>query len=69
MGKFANAQAWREYEAKRDRELDAHLDDEPPLTEAERAAEWDHDYWAKLDASPVRHVRLFDEPGAGTCAI
>lgn len=49
MGKFANAQAWREYEAKRDRELDAHLDDEPPLTEFEKAAEWDDKHWERID--------------------
>ncbi|MBB5414056.1 hypothetical protein [Paraburkholderia atlantica] len=52
MGKFANALAWREYEAKRDRELDEHLDDEPPLTEAERAAQWDDKHWEKVDAYP-----------------
>jgi hypothetical protein len=49
MGKFANAQAWREYEAKRDRELDAHLDPEEPLTEFEKAAEWDDERWQKAD--------------------
>jgi hypothetical protein len=49
MGKFANAQAWREYEAKQDREMDSHLDDEPPLSEAERAAEWDDAHWERVD--------------------
>lgn len=58
MGKFANAQAWRECEAKRDRELDAHLDDEPPLTEAERAAEWDDKNWDRLDAYPRTNRQL-----------
>lgn len=53
MGKFANQSAWREYEAKQDRELDAHLDDEPPLTEFEKAAEWDDERWQKLDAAPA----------------
>lgn len=49
MGKFANAQAWREYEAKQDRELDKHLDDESPLSEFERAADWDDSRWEKID--------------------
>jgi hypothetical protein len=52
MGKFANAQAWREYEAKQGRELDAHLDDELPLTEFERAAEWGENHWDRVDAYP-----------------
>jgi hypothetical protein len=49
MGKHANSVAWREYEAKQDRELDAHLDDESPLSEFEKAAEWDDERWNRLD--------------------
>lgn len=52
MGKFANQAAYREWERLQDRKQDAQLDDEPPLSEAERAAEWDDQHWEKVDAYP-----------------
>lgn len=60
LRKFKQAQRdeYAEWEAKRDRELDAHLDDSPPLTEAERAAEWDLDYWSKVDEYPRTNRQL-----------
>jgi hypothetical protein len=48
LRKFKQQQ--REYEFLQDRAADAHLDGEPPQTEAERAAEWDDRYWDRLDA-------------------
>jgi hypothetical protein len=61
MGKHFNAELYRQFDRAMDKGLDEAMgDDEPPLTEAEKAAEWDHDYWAKLDASPVRHVQRDD---------
>jgi hypothetical protein len=60
MGQHANQRAWLEFERLDRKRQEESFDDEPPLTEFERAAEWDHDYWSKLDASPVRHVRRDD---------
>ena len=55
MGKHANQSAYREWERQQDRKQDAHLDPEPELTEAERAAEWDDQYFDRIDAYPRTH--------------
>ncbi|RKR46274.1 hypothetical protein [Paraburkholderia sp. BL17N1] len=61
MGKFFNQEIYRQLERQVDRGLDEAMGDaEPPLTEEERAAEWDRDYWDRVDAVP-RSVRLGDE--------
>lgn len=61
MGKHANAEIYRQFDRQMDRGLDEAMGDaEPQLTEAERAAEWDRDYWDRIDAVP-RSVRLGDE--------
>lgn len=38
---------------------------EAPLTEAERASQWDSQYWERRDEPLPRSVRLFDEMGVG----
>lgn len=44
-------QQQREYEFMQGRLADESFgEDEPPLTEAERAAEWDAAYWDRIDA-------------------
>jgi hypothetical protein len=48
LRKFKQQQ--REYEFLQDRAADAYFDDEPQLTEAERAAEWDDKHWERIDA-------------------
>ncbi|MBN3848661.1 hypothetical protein G3N58_17790 [Paraburkholderia sp. Ac-20342] len=50
MGKAANARAWAEFERLDRLKQDASLETETPLTEAERAAEYEDDYWRRLDA-------------------
>lgn len=52
MGKHANQSAYREWERQQDRLQDKHLDDESPLSEEEKASDWDSDYWTKVDAYP-----------------
>jgi hypothetical protein len=49
MGKHANSRAYREWERQQDRLQDKHLDDEPPLSEFEKAAEWDDAHWERVD--------------------
>lgn len=42
MGKFHNAELYRQFDRQMDKGLDeAMVEYEPPLSEAERAAEWD----------------------------
>jgi len=60
MGKAANARAWAEYERQQSRKADEYFDDEPPLTEAERASGWD-DFDAFRDDKCLREVdTIFD---------
>lgn len=66
MGKNANARAWAEFERLDRKRQDESLEIEPPLTEEEKAAAWDDEYWERLDAVrqyalPVTRVRLSDE--------
>jgi hypothetical protein len=65
MGKSANARAWAEFERIDRQKQDESIEADPPLTEEEKAAVWDDEYWQRLDAAPARHVRLFDECGRG----
>lgn len=61
MGKHFNSELYRQLERQVDRGLDDAMGDvQQPLTEEERAAEWDRDYWDRVDAVP-RTVRLGDE--------
>ncbi|CAE6839209.1 hypothetical protein [Paraburkholderia nemoris] len=61
MGKHANAEIYRQLDRQMDRGLDGAMGDaQPPLTEEERAAAWDDQYWDRVDAAP-RSVRLGDE--------
>ncbi|WGS53540.1 hypothetical protein LFL96_21005 [Paraburkholderia sp. D15] len=63
MGKHANAEIYRQFERRADRGLDESMDDaDAPLTEAERAAEWDDAYWERQDAQALPpRVVLSDE--------
>jgi hypothetical protein len=50
MGKHFNAELYRQFDRTMDKGLDEAMgDDEPPLTEFERAAEWDDERWTLLD--------------------
>jgi hypothetical protein len=61
MGKHFNSELYRQLDRQMDGGLDKAMGDaEPPLSEEERAAEWDSDYWDRVDAVP-RSVRLGDE--------
>lgn len=77
MGKHANSAAYREFERLDRQRQDASFESEPELTEAERAAEWDSEYWTRLDATAdelaearrgyavrVGHIELWDEARA-----
>ncbi|MDR6389174.1 hypothetical protein [Paraburkholderia phenoliruptrix] len=50
MGQHANARAWAEFERLDRQRQDQSFEDEQPQTEAERAAEWDRQYWDRIDA-------------------
>lgn len=79
MGKAANQAAWAEFERLDRQRQEQSFDTEPPLTEAERAAEWDSDHWTRKDdattdelaearrayARPVARVVLWDERRVG----
>lgn len=50
MGKHANAEIYRQFDRQMDKGLDEAMGEcEPPLTEAERAAEWDDKHWERID--------------------
>ncbi|HEX8894417.1 MAG TPA: hypothetical protein VF783_13895 [Terriglobales bacterium] len=55
MGQHANARAWREYVAKQDREQEEYFEPSEPLTEFEKASQWDDERWSRIDAE----VRYF----------
>jgi hypothetical protein len=63
MGKAANERAHREWERQQNRQQDTYFEAEPEPSDDEREQIASDDYWAKLDASPVRHVRLWDDLG------
>ena len=75
MGKTANARAWAEFERIDRQRQEESFGTEPSLTEAERASEWDDEFWNNKDddpatavrryALPVTRVRLFDEVEVG----
>jgi len=50
MGKFANERAHREWQRQQDMKQDESFGEDEPLSEAERAADWDQEYWLRLDA-------------------
>jgi len=50
MGQHANARAWAEFERLDRQRQEQSFEDEQPLTESERAAEWDRQYWDRIDA-------------------
>jgi ferric-dicitrate binding protein FerR (iron transport regulator) len=50
MGQHANARAWAEFERLDRQRQDQSFEDEPQQTEAERAAEWDRQYWDRIVA-------------------
>lgn len=77
MGKFHNAELYRQFDRTMDKGLDEAMgESEAPLTEAERASVWDDDSWNRKDdatadeldrarwayARPVGHIDLWDEP-------
>ncbi|WP_027798285.1 hypothetical protein [Paraburkholderia dilworthii] len=78
MGKHANSAAYREWERQQDRKQDEYFGEDEPLTEAERASQWDSESWQGKDdlasaikryALPVTRVDLWDEPRVMKCAI
>jgi hypothetical protein len=50
MGQHANQRAWLEFERLDRMKQEQSFDDDEPLTEAERASEWDRQYWDRIDA-------------------
>lgn len=52
-------QQQREYEFMQDRRADESFGEDEPLTEVERAAEWDDAYFDRLDSAP--RISLWDE--------
>lgn len=56
MGKAANERAYREFERLDRQRQEASLDTEPPLTEFERAAEYDDERWTKKDDAAAEHM-------------
>lgn len=75
MGKHANQQAYREFERLDRQRQEQSFEHVSPLTEAERASDWDDEFWNNKDddlatavrryARPNCHVSLMDEMGVG----
>jgi hypothetical protein len=55
VGKSANQQAWNEFQRIDRLKQDESFENDPPLTEEEKAAAWDDSYWERLDAA-ARYV-------------
>lgn len=56
MGKAANERAYREFERLDRQRQEASLDTEPPLSESERAAQWDVESWTRKDDAAAEHM-------------
>ena len=56
MGKNLNQKAWLEFERLDRQRQEASLDTEPPLTESERAAQWDDESWTRKDDAAAEHM-------------
>jgi hypothetical protein len=50
MGKHANERAYAEFERRERRAQDESFEPAEPLSEAEKAAQWDRAYWDGLDS-------------------